>query len=76
MLKMNKAVTITGNSQIDNVIAETFSATIDSNTPDNMNISSYIQNSKTYRENQTQCDKDWGEFCTEVFKVQDEMKAE
>ena len=76
MLNMNKTVTINGNSQIDGVLAETFSATIDSNNPDNMSLSSYIQNSKTYRENQAQCDKDWGEFCTEVFKVQDEMKAE
>ncbi len=76
MLNMTKTVTINGNSQIEGVIAETFSATIDSNNPDNMNISSYIQNSKTYRENQAQCDKDWQEFCTAAFEEQDEMKAE
>lgn len=76
MLNMTKTVTITGSSQIDNVIAETFSATIDSNNPENMSLSSYIQNTKTYRENQTQCDKDWGEFCQAAFDAQDEMKAE
>ena len=76
MLNMTKTVTINGNSQIEGVLAETFSATISSDNPENMSLSSYIQNSKAYRENQTQCDKDWGEFCTEVFKVQDEMKAE
>lgn len=76
MLNTNKTVSITGNSQIEGVIAETFSATIDSNNPDSMSISSYIQNSKTYRENQTQCDKDWGDFCKAVFEEQDKMKAE
>lgn len=76
MLNMNKTVTINGNSQIEGVIAETFNATIDSNNPDNMSLSSYIQNIKAYRDNQTQCDNDWGEFCAAAFEAQDEMKAE
>lgn len=76
MLKMNKAVTINGTSQIGGVIAETFSATINSDNPDNMSLTSYIQNTKTYRENQTQCDKDAAEFREKAFEVQDEMVAE
>ena len=76
MLKMNKTVTISGTSQIDGRTAETFNATIDSVNPENMNMSSYISDSKTYRDNHTQCEKDAAEFRTKVFEIQDEMIAE
>ncbi len=76
MLNMTKTVTINGSSHIEGMIAETFNATIDSNNPENMNLSSYIQNTKTYRENQTQCDKDAEEFRTKAFEIQDAMIAE
>lgn len=73
MLKVVKNVTLTGQSMIDGMIGETYTATIDSNNPQNMSLSSYISDKVTYKANRAQCRQDSAEFEDMVFSLQDEM---
>lgn len=76
MLTMEKKVTVTGNSVIDGVVAEGYSATIDSNNPENISFSSYQQDKAVYKANRTQCRADSAEFEDAAYAIQDEMIAE
>lgn len=75
MLNMKKTVTITGNSTIDGVIAEGYNATIDSNNPADMNITSYQQDKAVYKANRVQCRQDKADFEEAAYALQDEMIA-
>lgn len=75
MLKTEKRITFTGNSTFDGVIAETYTATINSDNPADMTITSYQQNKAVYKENREQCWADRAEFENAAYAMQDEMIA-
>lgn len=76
MLEMKKSITITGTSTINGVIAEGYTAKIDSDNPENINFSSYQQDKAVYKANRTQCRADSAEFEDACYEIQDEMIAE
>lgn len=75
-LTMTKSITITGTSTIDGVIAEGYSAKIDSNNPENINFSNYQQDKALYKANRDQCRVDRAEFEDACYEIQDEMITE
>lgn len=86
MLKnFKKNITLSGQSVITvteadgttkEVVAETYNATINSEDPENMNLSSYQNNKALCKANRTQCRKDEAEFEDACYAIQDEMIAE
>lgn len=76
MLEVKKSYKLEGNSTIDGKIAENYSASIDSNNPDNMNIYSSQVDRAAYKTNREQCRKDRTEFEEMAYKLQDTMLAE
>lgn len=84
LANFKKSVTITGQSVIEKtegevttkVVAEGYSATIDSTNPEDMNISSWQQDKAAYKANRVQCRKDAADFEDMVYNVQDKMIAE
>lgn len=86
MLKNFKQnITLTGQSVItvtaedgttNEVVAETFNATINSADPENMTLSSYQNDKAVYKANRTQCRRDEAEFEDACYAIQDEMIAE
>lgn len=76
MLTMKKSITLTGNSTIDGVIAEGYQAVIDSNNPEDMNISSWQADKAVYKANRTQCRADAAAFEDAAYELQDELIAE
>lgn len=75
MLNMKKSVTLTGESVIDGKQAEGYSATINSENPEDMNLSSWQQDKALYKANRTQCRQDAAEFEDAAYALQDEMIA-
>lgn len=75
MLKTEKKIKFTGNSMLDGVIAEVYEATINSNNPADMNITSFQQNKAVYKENREQCWADRAAFENAAYALQDEMIA-
>lgn len=75
MLTMKKTITLTGQSVIDGVIAEGYSATINQDNPNDMSISSYQQNKELYKANRVICRADRAEFEDAAYTIQDETLA-
>lgn len=76
MLNYKKNITVTGGSYIDGVQAEGYSATISSENPEDITLSSWQTDKALYKENRTQCRKDAAEFEDMAYALQDEMIAE
>lgn len=85
MLKnVKQNITITGQSIVEvtdgdetkQVVAEGYSATINSDKPEDMNISSWQQDKATYKAYRSQCRADKAEFEDKVYAIQDELIAE
>lgn len=86
MLKNFKQnITLTGQSVITvtaedgstkDVVAESYTATINSADPVNMNLSSYQNDKAVYKANRAQCRKDEADFEDACYAIQDEMIAE
>lgn len=76
MLNYKKSVTITGSSMIDGAQAEGYSATISSDNPEDITLSSWQVNKELYKANRNQCRKDAAEFEDTAYAIQDEMIAE
>lgn len=70
-----KTITLRGRSRIGEAEAAAFTAVINSNSPINMDISSYVTDIDVYKENIKQCREDENEFRTFVQGIQDEMLA-
>lgn len=68
-----KTITLRGRSRIGEAEAAAFTAVINSNSPINMDISSYVTDIDVYKENIQQCREDENEFRTFVQGIQDEM---
>lgn len=75
MLTTRKTITYTGESKIDGVTAENYQASINSDNPEDMTISSWQSNKSLYKANRTTCRKDSADFEDMVYAVQDEMIA-
>lgn len=73
---IRKNITITANSQIDGKNVEGYSATINSDNPEDVNFSQYQTDKELYKLNRTQCRKDNAEFEDMVYAIQDQMIAE
>lgn len=75
MLTTTKKITLTGTSVIDGVNVEGYTATIDSENPENMTITSFPHNKTLLKENRVQCRADEAEFEDMAYALQDEMLA-
>lgn len=76
MLNYKKSVTVTGGSYIDGVQAEGYSATINSDNPEDITLSSWQTDKALYKANRAQCRKDSNEFEDIAYALQDEMISE
>lgn len=76
MLNMKKSITLTGESMINGVQAEGYSATINSNDPEDMTLTSWQADKALYKANRAQCRQDAADFEDAAYALQDEMIAE
>ena len=76
MLNYKKSVTLTGESYIEGVQAEGYSATINSDNPEDITLTSWQTDKALYKANRTQCRQDSNEFEDVAYALQDEMIAE
>lgn len=75
MLKKSEKITIEGKSILDGVELAGFVASIDSNDPTQMNISSWQINKAAYKANRSVARADEAEFEDYAYDIQDEMIA-
>ena len=73
---IKKNITISATSQIDGKNAAGYSATINSENPEDVNFSPYKIDKELYKKNRAQCRKDNAEFEDMVYVIQDQMIAE
>ncbi len=73
---IKKNITISATSQIDGKNAAGYSATINSENPEDVNFSPYQIDKDLYKKNRAQCRKDNAEFEDMVYVIQDQMIAE
>lgn len=76
MLNYKKSITLTGGSCIDGVQAEGYSATINSENPEDITLSSWQTDKELYKKNRSQCRQDAAEFEDAAYAIQDELIAE
>lgn len=76
MLKITKNITMSGNSTIDGVVVETYTASLNEENPEEFNLSSYQVSKELYKTNREQCRADRAEFEDAVYTLQDQMLAE
>lgn len=76
MLSMKKSITLTGASVIGETQAEGYSATINSENPEDITFSSWQTDKALYKANRTQCRNDAAEFEDAAYALQDELIAE
>lgn len=74
-LTTKKEITLTGESKIDDVVAEAYRAVIDSDEPNNMTLTALQRDKALYKANRTQCRADNAEFEEMAYTLQDEMIA-
>lgn len=75
MLKVNKNITITGQSIIDNQQVAFMNATISTDGRSNVNITKNVVNQELYNTNKDTIRKDMSDFEVEVYKVQDDITS-
>lgn len=76
MLKTKKTITLTGNSTINDTIVEGYSASINSEDPTDITISSWPVDKTLYKANRVECRKDQAAFEDAAYELQDTMIAE
>ena len=76
MLEIKKKITLTGESVIDGKQAEGYQATIDSENPDDMVLSSWQTDKALYKANRAACRKDAADFEDAAYMLQDRMLAD
>lgn len=75
-LTTKKEITLTGESRIDDVVAEVYRAVINSESPDDMTLTAVQRDKALYKANRRQCREDNAEFEELAYAVQDEMLAQ
>ena len=73
---VEKRTTIEGKSVIDNIVAENYSASINSNNPEDISFATYQVDKEVYKSNRAQCRKDRAEFEDMAYTLQDQMIKE
>lgn len=68
-VNIKKTVSINANVMVDGVLAKGYSASIDTDNPNDINISEYISNKELYKSNRNQIN-------IEVAKIEDKAYAE
>lgn len=76
MLTTKKNVTLTGTTTIDGVIVAGYQAVIDSENPEDMNLSNWQSNKELYKQNRTICREERAEFEDAAYNLQDTMIEE
>lgn len=76
MMTMKKEITLTGESKIDGVTAQSYRAVINSENPSDMTLTSVQRDKALYKENRATCRADEAEFEDAAYALQDEMLAE
>lgn len=71
MLKINKNITLNGQSEIGEKQVVYMSANISTDGNSNVNINTSIADEILYSANKEECRKDIAEFQAEVYKIQD-----
>lgn len=74
-LTTKKEITLTGESKIDDVVAEVYRAVINSDNPEDMTLTAVQRDKALYKANRRQCRADNAEFEELAYAVQDEMLA-
>lgn len=74
--EIKKNIILTSASTIDGVAAENYQATINSDNPEDMNLSSWQADKALYKANRVQCRKDAAAFEDAAYNLQDAMIAE
>lgn len=79
MLNIKRSITLKGESIIDGVKVEGYSASIDGENPEGLTFGKWFTSEEAkaiYKANRTQCRKDVAEFEDAAYALQDEMLAE
>lgn len=76
MLDISKSIIINAYSNHDGKTVVSYSATIDSNNPEAMTPSNYIQDAALYKEHREECGTERTEFENFVFAEQEKVIAE
>ena len=76
MLKTSKKITIEGKSVIDDVVVSNFVASINSEDPNQMTLSSIQVNKAAYKANRVAVRADEAEFEDYAYSIQDTMLSE
>lgn len=74
-LTTKKEITLTGESKIDGTVAEVYRAVINSESPEDMTLTSVQRDKALYKANRRQCRSDNEEFEEMAYTLQDEMIA-
>ena len=74
-LTTKKEITLTGESKIDDVVAEVYRAVINSENPEDMTLTAVQRDKALYKANRRQCRADNAEFEELAYTLQDEMLA-
>ena len=76
MLKIDKNISISGQSIIDDVQVVFMNAVISSDVNSKINISKIVSNTEVYNQNKEQVRADMTEFELEVYKIQDKAELD
>lgn len=75
MLETTKTVQFRGTSKIGTDVAKVFEATVNTATPDSMNMNSYILNYDLYKANRTTIADEQMQFEDMVYAYQESLKS-
>lgn len=69
----NKNISISGDSTIDDQVIFSFQASINSNSPKEVQFNNWISNHEQYKLNRKECNADYEAFQDAVYKEQDKL---
>lgn len=75
MLKTTAKVTLTGESVIDEKVVCAYSAIIDLEKPENMNVAQFQKDKELYKENRVECRADFAAFEEKAYATQEAVIA-
>ena len=76
MLEIVKTTTFSGTSKIGEVVAKIFTATINTETPEDMAFNHYVVNYELYKGNRTTISNEQVEFEDAAYAFQDQLITE
>lgn len=76
MLEVKRTVNLSGESKIDGVVAERYTALINESNPDNTSVTRREVNPDLYEANKAECREDQDAFDDTVDEIVKEMKGQ